>query len=311
MRVTNRMLGEGFLINLRKNLRNMQRIQNQLSTGKEVYRPSDDPFKVARAMTLETAIGRNVQFERNMEDSLGWVENNDSVLGAAGDVLQRIRELLVSGANSSQGRTEHKAIEEEVRQLVTSLAEIGNSNYDGRYVLGGQKTTTPPFRIDDGTGMLTYDGDTGSLNRELLPGVNMAINVNGAQMLGVPGAGDHTDMAYTLNEILGTLVDLSSGSAADPGASTGRLGGELLKELDVHIENVLNLRTGNGARQKRLETLLERNGDETLGMRELLSKTEDIDFAEKIMQSAMMQHVYNASLAAGSKILQQTLLDYL
>ena len=308
MRVTNRMLGEGFLINLRKNLRNMQRIQNQLSTGKEVYRPSDDPFKVARAMTLETAIGRNVQFERNMEDSLGWVENNDSVLEAAGEVLGRVRELLLAAANGSQGRTEHKAIEEEVRQLVTSLAEIGNSNYDGRYVLGGQRTTTPPFKIDEATGILAYGGDAGSLNRELLPGVNMAINVTGAQFLGDPEATDDSNMAVTLNRILEALKSLSGGGI---NPDSKELGGELLKNLDVHIENVLNLRTGNGARQKRLETLLERNGDETLGMKELLSKTEDIDFAEKIMQSAMMEHVYNASLAAGSKILQQTLLDYL
>ena len=82
-------------------------------------------------------------------------------------------------------------------------------------------------------------------------------------------------------------------------------------QLDDHINNILSLRAEMGAKYNRLEAAKLKNEEETLNMTELLSKTEDVDIAEKAMEYAMMSAVYQASLAMGARILQPTLLDFL
>ncbi|MDO9593020.1 MAG: flagellar hook-associated protein FlgL [Erysipelotrichaceae bacterium] len=304
MRVTNRMMGTQFLIHLRKNMTLMQKTQNQLATGKEISKPSDDPVRVVRAMTADTSLQKNAQFRRNIEDSYGWTETTDGALAGMTDTLNRLRELAIAGANGTLGDSEFKALYAEVRQLVEGLAQTGNANYDGRYIFGGTQTTQPPFKVDETTGMLLYQGDQGSLEREVLPGVTMKVNVNGSAILGSNDPADEKNLAVTLNRLMAGLSDPAS-------SDRSKLGGELLRRLDGHIDTVLSLRTSSGAVSNRLEAMKQLNASETLSLTELLSKTEDIDFAEKVMQFSMLENVYKASLSTGAKILQPTLLDYL
>lgn len=295
MRITNKSVMTNYLFNLNRNLENMQKYQNQLSTGKEISRPSDDPFLATRAMDLQTSLSQNEQYLRNIEDSIGWTEMTDSTLGDMGDVLQRIRELTVYGANGSLSAEDMKAIAGEVGQNIESLAQIGNANYDGRYILAGQETTTPPF--ETAGSLLSYGGDAGRLDREISENVAMAVNISGDRI--VDGTGE------SLGETLKNILDrLESGDNAS-------LSSDSLAKLDGHIEGLLSLRAEIGSKYNRLEAARSKNEAETLSMTELLSKTEDIDMAEKIMEFSVMENVYQASLATGARILQPSLLDYL
>ncbi|RBP46778.1 flagellar hook-associated protein FlgL [Garciella nitratireducens] len=303
MRVTNQGMLNNYLNNLNRNLTQMSKYQNQLSSGKEMSRPSDDPFAVTKAMSLTTTIHQNQQYLRNIEDSMGWVDMTDSTLGNLGDVLNRIRELVVQGANGPLSDTDRGAVQDEVEQLVDQIAQIGNSNYDGRYIFGGQATTQPPFKV--GEYGLEYNGANEDQNqmlvREISPNVTMEINVPGNWII----QGRNQEIPIDLPTTLNSIVD-----ALEMG-DTKRLGGELLQQLDKHMDNILSIRSEMGAKYNRLEAAQSKNQYETLNMTKLLSKTEDIDFAEKIMQYMNMQSVYMASLATGAKILQPTLLDFL
>jgi flagellar hook-associated protein 3 FlgL len=86
---------------------------------------------------------------------------------------------------------------------------------------------------------------------------------------------------------------------------------DLLGDMDKHIDNVIRFRSKMGAVYNRLEAAQQRNEAENLNMTELLSKSEDIDIAEKMMEFSMMSTVYQASLSTGAKILQPSLLDYI
>lgn len=300
MRVTNKTMLNNYLQNLNRNLNQMAKSQNQLSSGKEISKPSDDPFAVTRSMSLHTSINQNNQYLRNIEDSLGWVDMTDSALGGIGDILNRVRELTIKGANGSLSGTDRKAIQDEMEQLVGQVAQIGNSNYDGRYIFGGQKTTEAPFKVGEEGYILEYTGDQGKLKREISQNVTMEVNVPGDWIMeGKNAIGD--SLSKTLKEIV---------EALDTGDNS-QLGGELLGKLDGHIDNLLSLRSEVGAKSNRLEAAQTKNKDETLSMTELMSKTEDIDIAEKTMQHLMMQNVYMASLATGAKIMQPSLLDFL
>ena len=295
MRVTNRNILNNYLHNLNRNLENMQAFQNQLSTGKEIARPSDDPFLATRAMDLQTSIDQNGQYLRNIEDSIGWTEVTDGALGDMTDVLQRLRELAVYGSNGSLSADDMKALAQEVGQNIEAMAQIGNTNYDGRYIFGGRETTTPPFSVSGG--LLAYGGDDGTLVRELSENVTMAVNLSGDRI--------EAGLGESLGETLRNFADRLAGG------DNASITSDTLARLDEHLENFLSLRAKMGAKQNRLQAAKTKNEAETLNMTALLSKTEDIDVAEKVMEFSMMENVYQASLATGARILQPSLLDYL
>lgn len=303
MRVTNRMMGEDFLIHLRRNLNQMHKTQNQLTTGKAFSRPSDNPVMVSRALSLETEVARNAQYKRNIEDASGWVETTDGALNEIGASLNRMRELAIAAANGTNSEAEYKAYDTEVGQLIESLAQIGNSKYDGRFLFGGTDTMNSPLAANESTGRITYNGNSERIHHEVLPGVEIQINTTGHEIF---EASD--DPRISLSDVLEKFkTGLSDGTSEERKA----IGGEILKQLDENIEAVLSIRAKNGATSNRLEAMLSLNDSEALNLTELLSKAEDIDFAEKVMQFAMMENAYKASLSTGAKILQPTLLDYL
>lgn len=153
MRVTNKMLSNTFLSDMRTNLENMKRLQQQLTSGKEVRKPSDDPFKVARSMQLHTDINTNKQYNENISDTINWLDVTDTALGQAGDVLQRVRELLISAGNAGYSDSERLAIKNEVNQRVGEIAQILNTNFDGKYIFGGTRGSTKPVDVVNGTAL--------------------------------------------------------------------------------------------------------------------------------------------------------------
>ena len=301
MRITNNTLTGNYLRNLNRNLKAMQKYQNQLSSGKEVSRPSDNPMLVARIMQLDSNVRMNEQYEKNISDALGWTDTADGALNVVTSTLQRARELIIYGANGTLSDTDRSALKDEVDTLQGQLMQVLNTNYDGRYIFGGQKTTEPPFSIVEGK--LTYSSnDNTNIEREISRGVNVAIPTNGDAIVSI------TDPTAT-NASLGDLF--KNISLALENGNTDDLSGSLLGDIDKHLDNTIRFRSKMGAVYNRLESAKERNAAENLSMTELLSKSEDIDLAEKMMEFSTMRTVYQASLQTGAQILQPSLLDYI
>lgn len=301
MRITNNTLTGNYLRNLNRNLKAMQKYQNQLSSGKEVSRPSDNPMLVARIMQLDSNVRMNEQYEKNISDALGWTDTADGALNVVTSTLQRARELIIYGANGTLSETDRSALKDEVDTLQGQLMQVLNTNYDGRYIFGGQKTTEPPFAIVDEK--LTYvSKDYSNIEREISRGVNITIPTNGNGITVTNEIiGENADIGFLFKEISKAL---DSGNTED-------LSGKLLGDIDKHLDNTIRFRSKMGAVYNRLESAKERNAAENLSMTELLSKSEDIDLAEKMMEFSTMRTVYQASLQTGAQILQPSLLDYI
>ncbi|MFD3157525.1 flagellar hook-associated protein FlgL [Haloimpatiens sp. FM7330] len=150
MRVTNRMLSNQFLNDMRLNLTNMKKLQEQLTSGKEFRRPSDDPFNVVRAMQLHTEINTNKQYNSNIKDTINWLDVTDTALGQAGDVLKRIDELLISAGNAGYSENERSAVKDEINEKIGEFSQILNTSFDGKYVFGGTRGTTKPVDVEGG-----------------------------------------------------------------------------------------------------------------------------------------------------------------
>jgi flagellar hook-associated protein 3 FlgL len=326
MRVTNKMLSNSYLNDMKANMANLRKIQQQLTTGKEIRKPSDDPFKVARTMQLHTNIETNKQYNENIKDTLNWLDTTDTVLGQAGNVFHRINELLVSCGDAGYGKSEKQAVKQEINEKVGELSQILNTNFDGKYLFSGSRGTYKPTKIEqeeitDTSGKvigynkkLKYDfrdpaNKTNEENMlkqklkvEISQGVSMDYNVSIADVMEFKNEkGD----SLKLDEILSSIVN-----NIDKDNTKELITTDLQNAQDA-FNNMLKLRSEIGAKQNRMESAGDKNKDENLNMTEILSKTEDIDITEKVMEFATMQTIYIASLQTSAKVLQPTLFDYM
>lgn len=440
MRVTNKMMSNNFLRDLNYNLKNMQQIQTQLTTGKEFKRPSDDPFKVARSMQLYSDIDANKQYNENVSDAINWLDTTDTALGQANNVFQRVHELMISAGNGGYSDDERRAIKDEINERVSEFSQILNTSFDGKFIFGGSRGTVKPtdvsggvqyenapvikvsdlsswegkvLTVGDGTNNVTVtmpgsinsvhdiantindtlkgtplesklevksdfneksltfitseinvdvetdtsdptkdvsdisgklipvtqsnkidSGNTvikyysnendvatedeikmigSKLNIEISTGVTVGYNVTGSEILEFKNSeGENRNVIDILNSIVNHL-DGKTADGADDLSVDGLeelLNGDLQDVKDV-LENLTKLRSRVGAMSNRMESAKVRNEEENFNIKEILSKTEDIDIAEKTMEYATMQTVYLASLQTSAKVIQPSLIDYL
>ena len=327
MRVTNSMMTKSFLRDMNRNLSGLNRLNQQLTSGKEISKPSDDPFKVARSMQLNSDIQANKQYNENIKDTINWLDTTDTALEQLGNTTQRIRELMVSAGNAAYGSDEKTALQDEINERVNEMSQILNTSFDGKYVFGGTKTSSKPIGVDNdafGNREMYYSGKEGErlfpgeivsdsqidminskLNVEISQGVTMDYNVSASEVLNFTNEdGSNIDVMKLMSEI-----SYNVGSANNEESS--KVVNENLSAMDAVLTNINKLRSEVGSKQNRMESAQAQNEDQNYNMTEILSETEDIDFAQKTMEVATMQTVYTASLQTSAKILQPTLLDYI
>ncbi|MBD7909861.1 flagellar hook-associated protein FlgL [Clostridium cibarium] len=330
MRVTNRMMANNYLRDMGKNLKNLDTINNQLATGKAINKVSDDPFRAARSMQLTSDMNTNEQYNANIKDTINWLDTTDDSLFQVTNVLQRVRELMVSSGNAAYGSDQSKAINEEIKERVSELTQVLNTNFDGKYIFGGTKVSSKPVdaKKNDVTGNYDIsivdqegtkldlnssdlytqnklDNINGTLSVEISQSVTMKYNVNAMEVLNFKNEkGQNVNVMNLLSDIQNNLVSNNS-------FDRSKVIGENLASIDDVLTNVLKLRSEVGAKQNRMESAQTKNEDENFNMTNILSKTEDIDVTEKTIQFSMAQTTYQAALQVSAQVLPKTILDYL
>jgi len=300
MRITNNMLIDNMMANLNRNLNRVSNYQNQLSTGKKISLPSDDPIIASRALKLRTDVAEIQQFKRNVNDATSWMEITETTLKQIGDVMQRIRELTVDVSNGTKTQDDMDKTKVEIEQLKTQLINLANTTYSGRYIFSGFKTDKALMDTD---GKFLIDiSKNEQIFYEIGIGDDININVAGCDLFhtGDAAEGEKSSFINTIDELIAAL------ESGEQTTVSGMLG-----KIDSEINNILRVRSAVGARMNRLELTANRLDDDNINFTKLMSKNEDVDIAEAIMKLMNEMNVYNASLAAGAKVIQPTLVDFL
>ena len=305
-RITSNMMSRSVLADLNDIATKQADTRRRMSSGKQITRPSDDPYSAGRALALRSELEGIKQHARNVQDAQGWMTVTDTALGQIGDMAQRARELVVQGSTDTLPQTSRDAIADEIDQIIAGMKQEADATYDGRYVLGGTRTNVRPYDSTfQKTAPLvtpndTYAGDSSTQLREIGANVTLAVNVHGDEVLGgAPGA---------TGNMLGVLRDVATHLRA---GDTAALSTTDLKGLGDEIDNVLSVRARVGAGMNRLETAATRLAEIEESATSMLSNTEDADMAETLVNFSTQQAVYQSALNAGARIVQSSLLDFL
>ena len=135
------------MYNLEKSYAKMTKYQEQLSTGKKIQRPSDDPINTTNILKFKMKESMNKQYKRNIADGKAYLYNYDTVLQSSVNSLQRGRELAIQARNDTLSANERNQIASEVVQLSRSLMHKANTLYKGDYIFSGTQTDKPPYEL--------------------------------------------------------------------------------------------------------------------------------------------------------------------
>jgi len=207
-RVTNSMMTNTFIRDIQRNLKSVEKLQHQISTGKRLEYPSDDPISADRALDYRQMIAQYEQYSKNVGDALDTAQNVDGLMQQVEDLLLRVRDLAVRASNEApNNQAALDALANEIDSLTTELVHQANQKFNGKYIFAGDKTNITPFTAKRSIEYITetpvLDGDT----------ITMPASYD------VAGAAYASQAITDANSIKAIFVNGQELSAAFPGAS--------------------------------------------------------------------------------------------
>ncbi|MFJ7932823.1 flagellar hook-associated protein FlgL [Sporosarcina sp. NPDC096371] len=290
MRVTQSMLSNNMLRNLSSSYNKMGKLQEQITSGKKVNRPSDDPVVVMKSMGYRMQVDKVAQFQRNMGEVHNYLDSSDDALDKVGSALHRANELMVSASTGTLSQEDREAILAEVKQLQQQVQDLANTKSGDKYIFSGTKTGSPLY---NGTNFETDPAFSKGVEIEVFDGVTMTVN---------------TKVADTFKNIDDMFENIKTAIEVDQESSgLDRFVGEIQTQLD----DVLTKRADIGARQNRAEMMGNRLDSQEGAAKKQVSENEDVEYEKTITDMLTEEAVHRAALSVGARIIQPSLVDFL
>jgi flagellar hook-associated protein 3 FlgL len=300
MRITQHALTATSLRGLNRNLDAIGRLQEQLTSGRSINKPSDSPTGTNRAMQTRTDAAAATQHARNISDGQAWLQTTDSTLQSMLVQTRKVRDLTVQASNTGAvGETAALNIKTEIDGLRQSLLGLANTVVQGRPIFGG---VTGGALAYDGSGQ--FVGRTGAeVTRRVSDSQSIRIDISGAEAFGVnaPTASPPTSDLFAVIDQLSVAV----GARDSAGMAAG------LSALDATMNRMLTAAADVGTRAARMDSAAQVNQDLQLTLSSQLADVENVDLPRTIMELQMQQTGYEAALGATAKVIQPSLLDFL
>jgi flagellar hook-associated protein 3 FlgL len=282
----------------------LAKTQQQISTGREVLTPADDPVAASRALEVSQSLAINAQFADNRASAKAQLNEVESTLSSISDIIENSKALVVSAGNATFDDQQRGFVAVELRGAFDDLLARANAkDGTGNYLFSGYQTTTQPF-VATAAGAL-YNGDQGT----------RVIQVGSSQQMGVSETGetvfrgDGKDIFKTLADLI-NLLESPVGTPADAVALKAGLS-VANGEIDLALDKVLSVRAAVGSRLKQLDAL-DSAGD-VLGeqYQKRLGDLQDVDYARAITALSQQQLTLEAAQQSFIRLTSLSLFNYL
>jgi flagellar hook-associated protein 3 FlgL len=266
--------------------------EKQVSTGKRINRPSDDPYGTSSSLTMRSLKSGIEQYQSNLETAKGNLGYTEGALDEMHKVMSRAYQLSVSGANSSTEQTARNAMAAEITSLQRRLVDLANSRGpNGAYLFAGQKNDAQPYSAAGAT--LTYSGDTNDVVVETGPSDTMAVNSQGEPLV--------SDAFNRLETLKNNLL----------GGNVGALTGVSITEMQTSMQAINAERGAVGAKMRTVSDLTSQYTRRVDDLTKGISDVEDVDISQAILNYRLAQAAYEGALNVASQGFQTSLMDFI
>ncbi|HDZ57760.1 MAG TPA: flagellar hook-associated protein 3 [Pseudomonas xinjiangensis] len=170
------------VLGIQNNYSSVTRTQEQISSGKRILTPADDPVASVRLLQLDQQASKLEQYKGNLDAANNSLSQEEATLNSVNNLLQRVREITLEAGNGAYTKAERQALAQELAQREEELYGLMNSqNARGEYLFGGYSGAEQPF-VKDSAGNYSYRGDEGQRLVQIANSKQIAINDNGKDL---------------------------------------------------------------------------------------------------------------------------------
>jgi flagellar hook-associated protein 3 FlgL len=287
----------------------LQQTQMQLSTGKKLLTPSDDPIAAARVIDLNQSLKQTEQHQSNINYARDRLSMEEGVLQGATEILQQIHEIGIQGLSGNLSANQRSGIATQMDQLNNQLLSLANTkNANGEYMFSGFKSNTQPFSKDaSNPGAYAYAGDANSRPIQIDAITQVADGDPGSRVFGTP-----TGASPAVLPAPGSIANVFE--AIDKFATDLRNNVPTKASLDdisKSLDKVVTVRASVGTRLNALDRQETINSDAILNTKTVLSNTEDLDYAEAITRLTQQTASLQAAQQTFTQVKKLSLFNYL
>ncbi len=237
MRVTNNMISNSVAFNAHRAIARFLEMQTQMSSGRRINNPSDDPIGTIRDLDYRSELSKNQQYRGAIDQALNWQNTYESDLDDMTSMLSNARELAVAMSNGTYDDSAREASANEVKSILERMMQLSNQKIEGKSIFSGFRTQTPPLQLSS-TGA-RYMGDTGSIDFQIDASSKLPVNLIGSDVFLKPVTvlGKKVDLNVALT---GTtlLANIDGGNGITLPAGTIRI-----DDLNLGLSSTVNLST--------------------------------------------------------------------
>jgi flagellar hook-associated protein 3 FlgL len=230
MRISTSQIYDTGALSIQRNQSALFKLQTQISSGRRVLTPADDPVAAAQSLLVTQSQEVNAQHFDNQSNASGQLGLVDSQLSSLTDVLQSVREKVVqAGSTGSMTNADRQSIATELESRLTEILGMANArNTSGDYLFSGYQGATLPFAINGAAAVVppassapvAYYGDDGERLLQVSASRQMAVNVAGSDLFMKVGDGNGTFVVATGGNVGGGINQgtaiADAGSVVDP-----------------------------------------------------------------------------------------------
>ena len=275
------------------------KIQEQVSSGKKILVPSDDPGAYTTASKLGQSEAAINQYSRNIGVAKSRLSQEDTVLSSVANVVARLNELSIQGSNGTNDANSRAAISDEMSQLSQQLVALGNTtDPNGDYLFAGYKGDKEPFKTTaDG---VSYHGDTGRKEVELARGVTTPTSSNGLEIF--MNASRSGNQSLSIFQVIKNATDQ---------LAKGPLTNDNVSQIQGVIDHVSTYQSICGSRLQKVEMTDQNSQNLLVNVKADKSAAEDANIAQLATELQQKTLTLNAAQTVFAKVSQLSLFNYL
>lgn len=293
MRISDNMAQRDFLRNIEVIKGRLYERSLQVSSGKKLNRPSQDPQGSGRVLRIRDQVLRISQYSRNINQARLELSSADSVLNSLRNLSTSVIESVQQGL-SDTNQAQRDIIATEIEGILQDMVHLSATSIDGKRIFSGSATSTDPILLS--AGVYIYQGDSQARMVEIAEGRQIQLNVLGSDIFTDPSS----DLLNTVQQLADAL------RISDTATATS-----LLTNMDAAMTALDSARATVGITLNQMEGTQEELDLRLLTLAKELSNIEDADMIEAISALTQTETALAAALEAGVRIRQPTLLDFL